>query len=289
MAVTTKLGRLLPTQTALFVRRTRAFAIVSGNTRSLLETLAARYWQQVCDVQERFRPLIHGFPAVVDTARRMVSGGARTRMPPTRGAAAARTALSHFAAACACRLHTHTYTLTHTKTPKKVRGANTLGIPVVVTEQNPARLGATVPEVSEVLQANTKVVPKTLFSMLVPEVDDFLTRQGAIKQVCCVFFEGVLCAAMMMGILRCVCVLVAANSQAAAPGTHATHTTQTQTTRKPKKGAAVRHRGARVRAADGARPARPRPRGAPLSRRHQQPARGRPRRRPAARDAGKRC
>ncbi len=27
----------------------------------------------VCDVQERFRPLIYGFPAIVDTSRRMVS------------------------------------------------------------------------------------------------------------------------------------------------------------------------------------------------------------------------
>lgn len=27
----------------------------------------------VCDVQERFRQLIFGFPAVVDTSRRMVS------------------------------------------------------------------------------------------------------------------------------------------------------------------------------------------------------------------------
>lgn len=26
----------------------------------------------VCDVQERFRPVISGFPAVVDTSRRMV-------------------------------------------------------------------------------------------------------------------------------------------------------------------------------------------------------------------------
>jgi hypothetical protein len=26
----------------------------------------------VCDVQERFRPLIHGYPAVIDTAKRLV-------------------------------------------------------------------------------------------------------------------------------------------------------------------------------------------------------------------------
>lgn len=42
----TKLGKLLPTSTALFV----------------------------CDIQERFRPIISGFPSVVDTSRRMVRG-----------------------------------------------------------------------------------------------------------------------------------------------------------------------------------------------------------------------
>jgi hypothetical protein len=31
----------------------------------------------VCDIQERFRPVITGFPAVIDTARRMVGGAAR--------------------------------------------------------------------------------------------------------------------------------------------------------------------------------------------------------------------
>jgi hypothetical protein len=49
MALSTKaarLGKLLPTSTALFV----------------------------CDIQERFRPIITGFPAVVDTSRRMIRG-----------------------------------------------------------------------------------------------------------------------------------------------------------------------------------------------------------------------
>lgn len=40
------MGKLLPTSTALFV----------------------------CDIQERFRPIITGFPAVVDTSRRMIRG-----------------------------------------------------------------------------------------------------------------------------------------------------------------------------------------------------------------------
>lgn len=48
MAAATKLGRLMPTQTAVFV----------------------------CDIQERFKPIITGMPAVVDTARRLVRGHA---------------------------------------------------------------------------------------------------------------------------------------------------------------------------------------------------------------------
>lgn len=44
-ASSTQMGKLTPVETALFV----------------------------CDVQERFRPLISGYPAVIDTSRRMVS------------------------------------------------------------------------------------------------------------------------------------------------------------------------------------------------------------------------
>ena len=44
-ASSTRLGKLPPEETALLV----------------------------CDVQERFRPVISGFPAVIDTSRRMVS------------------------------------------------------------------------------------------------------------------------------------------------------------------------------------------------------------------------
>jgi nicotinamidase-related amidase len=46
MALAKGLGKLLPTSSALFV----------------------------CDIQERFRPIISGFPAVVDTSRRMIRG-----------------------------------------------------------------------------------------------------------------------------------------------------------------------------------------------------------------------
>jgi nicotinamidase-related amidase len=78
----------------------------------------------VCDVQERFRPLICGFPAVADAARRMV------------------------------------------------RGAAALGVPVLATEQYPEKLGATVAEVG--LLSGAPVVGKTRFSMMVPEVRQWL-------------------------------------------------------------------------------------------------------------------
>jgi hypothetical protein len=50
---------------------------------------------------------------------------------------------------------------------------------VVVTEQYPQRLGATVPELKEALPEAAPVVAKTLFSMLTPEVE---VRVGAQTQ-----------------------------------------------------------------------------------------------------------
>ncbi|KAI8473424.1 MAG: Isochorismatase-like protein [Monoraphidium minutum] len=101
----------------------------------------------VCDVQERFRPIIAGFPGVIDVTRRMV------------------------------------------------RGAGVLGLPVLVTEQYPERLGATVSEVREALPAAAPVIPKTLFSMVTPQVQDFLKAHSAVKQV------------LICGIETHVCVL----------------------------------------------------------------------------------
>ena len=39
----------------------------------------------VCDVQERFRPVITGFPAVIDTSKRMVSRARDAGQPMGRG------------------------------------------------------------------------------------------------------------------------------------------------------------------------------------------------------------
>ncbi|MFN8112461.1 MAG: isochorismatase family protein [Solirubrobacterales bacterium] len=45
-----------------------------------------------------------------------------------------------------------------------VRGAEAMDVPIVVTEQYPKGLGATVPEVAEALPADVAPLPKTVFS-----------------------------------------------------------------------------------------------------------------------------
>ena len=77
----------------------------------------------VCDVQERFRPVIHGFDHCVHVSSVMMRAG------------------------------------------------KILGMPAVVTEQYPERLGATVDELQPLLDPNEPAVAKKLFSMVTPEVD----------------------------------------------------------------------------------------------------------------------
>ncbi len=50
-----------------------------------------------------------------------------------------------------------------------VRGAEAIGVPVVVTEQYPKGLGSTVPEVADRLPAGTERLPKTVFSAAAAE------------------------------------------------------------------------------------------------------------------------
>jgi nicotinamidase-related amidase len=101
----------------------------------------------VCDVQDRFRSVIHGYPAVVDVANRMA------------------------------------------------RAAGELDLPCVVTEQYPKALGHTVSEVAEVLPESSLVVSKTDFSMVVPEVKEFLEKNARVRNV------------VILGVETHVCVL----------------------------------------------------------------------------------
>jgi hypothetical protein len=49
-----------------------AIGIAAAGGRVLGKLVPATSALFVCDVQERFRPLITGYPTVIDTARRMV-------------------------------------------------------------------------------------------------------------------------------------------------------------------------------------------------------------------------
>jgi nicotinamidase-related amidase len=116
----------------------------------------------VCDVQERFRPLICGFPAVADAARRLV------------------------------------------------KGCGALGVPVLATEQYPEKLGATVPEVE--LPSTAPVIAKTRFSMMVPEVRQWLANGGrssgnATTTATTTTTTGPIRSVMIVGIEAHVCVL----------------------------------------------------------------------------------
>ncbi|KAG1664253.1 hypothetical protein FOA52_003507 [Chlamydomonas sp. UWO 241] len=120
---------------------------VSSLSRGLGKLLPSTSALFVCDVQAAFRPVIHHFPAVLDTSRRMA------------------------------------------------RAAGILGVPVVCTEQYPKALGPTCAELSEVLPPSSIVIPKTLFSMVTPEVEAELGKMPQVKQV------------MLLGIEAHVCVL----------------------------------------------------------------------------------
>ncbi|KAK9803497.1 hypothetical protein WJX73_009314 [Symbiochloris irregularis] len=74
-----------------------------------------------------------------------------------------------------------------------MRGAEALHVPVVVTEQYPAGLGHTVVELRGVQPNNTLVVSKTAFTMLVPEVQAYLSKHPKIKQVILCGIEAHVC------------------------------------------------------------------------------------------------
>jgi len=65
-------------------------------------------------------------------------------------------------------------------TATMVRGAEAIGVPIVVTEQYPKGLGETVPEVAEHLPAGTERLPKTVFSAAAAEGFDLGGREQAM-------------------------------------------------------------------------------------------------------------
>lgn len=89
----------------------------------------------ICDIQDKFRPVIYRFPAIVYSTSRVL------------------------------------------------RGCNDLGIPAIATEQYPKALGSTIDELRSHLKPTDLVVPKTLFSMLAPDVENALQQHKERTQV----------------------------------------------------------------------------------------------------------
>eukprot|EP00192_Tetraselmis_astigmatica_P018730 CAMPEP_0117670758 /NCGR_PEP_ID=MMETSP0804-20121206/12950_1 /TAXON_ID=1074897 /ORGANISM="Tetraselmis astigmatica, Strain CCMP880" /LENGTH=257 /DNA_ID=CAMNT_0005479131 /DNA_START=333 /DNA_END=1103 /DNA_ORIENTATION=+ len=118
---------------------------MSASSRSMGKLSSSQCVLFVCDIQERFRPVISGMPAVIDIASKMV------------------------------------------------RCAKAMDIPVIVTEQYPKALGYTVDEIITDLPEGTSVVEKTIFSMVVPEVEELLEKLPHVKQVLLVGIEGHVC------------------------------------------------------------------------------------------------
>lgn len=63
----------------------------------------------------------------------------------------------------------------------QLQGARILGIPVIVTEQYPKGLGSTVQEID--LTGAKLVLPKTKFSMVLPEVETALADIPGVRSV----------------------------------------------------------------------------------------------------------
>ncbi|SCZ90203.1 BZ3500_MvSof-1268-A1-R1_Chr1-3g01837 [Microbotryum saponariae] len=100
----------------------------------------------VCDIQERFRPVIHAYDSVINTAAKMT------------------------------------------------KAAALLEVPVIVTEQNPKALGATVPLSLEKLPKSLYrgAISKTKFSMMLPEVEAQL-KEWKTKSVVIFGIESHVC------------------------------------------------------------------------------------------------
>ncbi|MDR2643186.1 MAG: isochorismatase family protein [Planctomycetaceae bacterium] len=67
-----------------------------------------------------------------------------------------------------------------------ITAANTLGTPVIVSEQYPEKLGATVPGIGQILLTGTKIFTKKAFSVCaVPEFVTHIENEPASKIIIC--------------------------------------------------------------------------------------------------------
>lgn len=117
-------------------------------------------------MQERFRPAIKYFGDIISVGQRLVC------------------LLVHFfqfAKAWFIRKHMYIATYLCVFVFLQLQGARILGIPVIVTEQYPKGLGSTVQEID--LTGVKLVLPKTKFSMVLPEVEAALAEIPGVRSV----------------------------------------------------------------------------------------------------------
>lgn len=85
----------------------------------------------------------------------------------------------------------------------QLQGARLLGIPVIVTEQYPKGLGSTVQEID--LTGAKLVLPKTKFSMVLPEVEAALAEIPGVRSVVLFGVEVCTLPALFCFMLMSVC------------------------------------------------------------------------------------
>lgn len=95
--------------------------------------------------------------------------------------------LIFFSSVCRSMIYIHTHMYVYCQLPvffffpSQLQGARILGIPVIVTEQYPKGLGSTVQEID--LTGVKLVLPKTKFSMVLPEVEAALAEIPGVRSV----------------------------------------------------------------------------------------------------------
>ena len=75
------------------------------------------------------------------------------------------------------------FPLVVSNTEKLVKAATLFKIPILVTEQYPKGLGATVMPIQKLLDTDVKIFEKTQFSMVTPDVQQWLNSRPSIKTV----------------------------------------------------------------------------------------------------------
>ncbi|KAA1137804.1 hypothetical protein PGTUg99_020888 [Puccinia graminis f. sp. tritici] len=76
---------------------------------------------------------------------------------------------------------------------KMLKASNKLGLPILSTEQNPKALGGTVQGLTELLPPERKPLPKSQFSMLVPEIRTDIASLEPRKHVAILGIEAHIC------------------------------------------------------------------------------------------------